>query len=200
MTSPLQPHAHPDAFAIDAQAETSDAEWVVARGLAYLCDGLPRVAPANELRTRLLTSARRPGRLVRFADQVAKHLDVTLAKAQELLERIDDATAWTHQLPDVSFLWVEGGPSVAAAVRGFTRVTAGCEFPEHEHLGDELVLVLQGGFEDAARGLCFRAGDVDRMPAGSTHTFRALPGGTDLLKLSIVQVGVRALGQVFEPR
>ena len=165
-----------------------------------MSEALPELSPAPELRERLLGDARSEGRLARFAGAVAELLDVGTAKAKELLERIDDPSAWSLELPGISFLWVEGGPSVANAVRGFVRVAAGQEFPDHEHLGDETVLVLQGGFEDVQRGKVFLPGDVDKMPTGTNHGFRALPGGPDLVKLAVVQTGLRAMGQEYLPR
>jgi hypothetical protein len=184
--------------AVDATAPQTTTQ--AAHALSVLSETLPQLSPSVELRARLLQSARSEGRLARFAGSVADMLDVSLGKAKQLLERIDDPAAWSLELPGVSFLWVEGGPAVAAAVRGFVRVSAGQEFPHHEHLGEELVLVLQGGFQDPSRGRVFRPGDTDRMPAGSSHAFRALPGGPDLVKLAVVHTGLRALGQDYLPR
>jgi quercetin dioxygenase-like cupin family protein len=200
--------ANVDAFLGDVQAEldrdpAGDAQLqadAAGIGLLHLSEALPAVAPPVSLRERILDGAHSEGRLARFAGAVAELLDVGLDKARALLDRIDDPAAWSHELPGISFLWVEGGPRVAVALRGFVRVDAGQEFPEHEHLGDEIVLVLQGGFEDVARGRVFRPGDIDRMPTGTSHGFRALPDGPDLLKLAVVQTGLRALGQDFLPR
>lgn len=193
---PRSTDAELDRFLSDL-AEDADAAGL---GLLRLSEALPEIAPPSELRERLLHDARSEGRLARFADAVADLLDIGTGKAKELLERIDDPSAWSLELPGISFLWVEGGPSVANAVRGFVRVAAGQDFPEHEHLGDETVLVLQGGFEDVQRGKVFRPGDVDTMPTGTSHAFRALPNGPDLVKLAVVQTGLRALGQEYLPR
>jgi quercetin dioxygenase-like cupin family protein len=169
-------------------------------GLLALCDGLPEIEPPASLRARVLEDAVLPSRFGRFAEQVAELLDVGLDKARELLARIDDPAAWSHELPGVSFLWVEGGPRVAQAVRGFVRVQAGLEFPHHEHLGDEVTLVMQGAFEDHDRKRVFRPGEVDHMRQGTSHGFRVVPDGPDLLKLAVVQTGLRALGQTYLPR
>ena len=197
-------HRELDVFLRELQGDDAADGGVAARdpelGLIAVCESLKPVAPSADLRARLLASADAPSRLARFADRVAELLDVGLDKARELLARIDDPSAWEEQLPGVSFLWVEGGPRVAAAVRGFVRVRAGLDFPDHEHLGDEVTLVLQGGFEDPERKLVCRAGDIDRMPTGTAHGFRALAGGTDLLKLAVVHTCLKALGQTYLPR
>jgi quercetin dioxygenase-like cupin family protein len=191
-----------DAFLdeLTAQLEGEQQPEAAGLGLLQLSEALPELAPPPGLRDRVLDAARGESRLARFAGAVSELLDVGLDKAKELLERIDDPAAWSLELPGIAFLWVEGGPRVASAVRGFVRVQAGVDFPDHEHLGQETTLVLQGGFEDVGRGRVFRPGDIDRMPQGTSHAFRALPDGPDLLKLSVVQTGLRALGQEYLPR
>jgi hypothetical protein len=62
------------------------------------------------------------------------------------------------------------------------------------------VLVLQGSFVDTTRGLTFTAGDTDVMKAGTSHAYYVPEGGPDLLKLSVTQEGLKALGQTFLPR
>jgi putative transcriptional regulator len=196
MSSRSEPVQQPsDAFL----RELADAD-AHALGLECLADALPARARAASLRARVLASAAQQPRLARFAAQVAELLDVGLERAHALLARLDHASAWTPELPGISFLWVDGGPRVADALRGFVRVHAGQEFPEHAHLGDEVTLVLQGGFEDPTRGRVFRPGDLDRMAAGTSHHFRAADGGVDLLKLSVVHAGIRALGHSYLPR
>jgi quercetin dioxygenase-like cupin family protein len=198
--TPVKPRdAKPDAFLDELADEGVGADELAGLGLLRLSESLGEIAPPPSLRARILADAEPSARLGRFASTVAELLDLGIDKAKQLLERIDDPSAWVEELPGISFFWVEGGPRVAGAVRGFVRVDAGHDFPEHEHLGDEVILVLQGGFEDAARGLSFHAGDIDRMPQGTAHAFRALPG-VKLLKLSVVQTGLRALGHTYLPR
>lgn len=169
-------------------------------GLAALLDELTPLPAAADGRSRLMAAATRQHRLARFETQVAELLDVGLEKARELLARIDDPNAWSRELPGIAFLWVEGGPRVEGALRGFLHVDAGQAFPHHEHLGDEVSLVLQGGFEDRGRGRVFRAGDIDRMSGGTEHAFRALSDGPDLLALAVIQTGLCALGRKFVGR
>jgi hypothetical protein len=196
-------HDRQDAFLSElersllAHGESAD---VAAPGLVQLSESLPRLSPPAALRERLMQSAHLENRLARFANRVAELLDVSAAKAALLLQGLDDPSVWSAELPGIEFCWVEGGPARAAAVRGFVRVQPGVDFPEHEHLGDEVVLVLQGGFEDRARQRVFRPGDVDRMAADSSHSFRALPHGPALLTLAVVETGLRALGHTYLPR
>jgi hypothetical protein len=184
----------------DFLRELGEVEPSGALALEVLAEGLTPLTAPPDLRARILGNLGARSRFEHFTAQVAELLDLALEAARAVLARVDDSAAWTPELPGISFLWVEGGRLVANAVRGFVRVQAGLEFPEHEHFGVEYTLVLQGGFEDRERGRVFRPGDIDRMGEGTSHGFRALPGGTDLLKLAVVQKGLCALGQRYLPR
>ncbi|MET0387527.1 MAG: hypothetical protein ABW321_16270 [Polyangiales bacterium] len=184
-----------DRFLSDLEALEGSAAPEL--GLLALVDEVSPLTAAPDQRSRLMAAATRQHRLARFESQVAELLDVGPDKARELLGRIDDPTAWSHELPGISFLWVEGGPKVEGALRGFIRVEAGVDFPHHEHLGDEASLVLEGGFEDRGRGRVFRVGDIDHMAAGTEHAYRALSDGPDLLALAVIHTGLCALGKKF---
>ena len=88
----------------------------------------------------------------------------------------------------MELLHVQGGRRVAGAITGFVRIEAGLAFPEHEHLGEEAVLIVAGRCEDAGR--IHQPGDIVRMPASSRHSFRVCPG-PDLVYLAVVQRGMR---------
>jgi len=194
-----------DAFLDDMRAldDSESAELKsqpAGLGLLQLSEALePSTAPAS-LRARLLAELPVTRRFERFAASVAKLLDIGLERANALLDRLDDAAVFTTEMPGVEFFWVEGGPRVANAVRGFLRVAAGTTFPEHEHLGEETVLVLQGAFTEPGSGRTVRAGETDVLSAQSSHTFHAPPDGPDLLMLQVTAVGVRVGEHTYLPR
>lgn len=175
----------------DMSPETSTPA-AVAEAFAALSLGLPPVAPAPGLRERLLAAAARPEqRWAPFASRLARLIDVAHDRARELLAAIVRPELWQRLLPDVDLLHLQGGPAVAGADVGFVRVAAGAAFPEHRHVGDERVLILQGGYTDD-RGQVARAGDLIELPAGSSHAFVALPG--DDLIYAVVVGGVEFPG------
>ena len=180
--------------------DLNELEETAGHGLVQLSEALAPVEPPSGAREKLLSSISTEGRFARFAEATAKLLDLGVDQAKALLDRLHDLSLFDNALPGISFYWCEGGPAVANAVRGFIRVAAGTNFPEHEHLGDEIVLVLQGSFVDTTRGITFHAGDSDIMKAGTSHSYYVPEGGPDLLKLSVTQVGLRAMGQLYSPR
>ena len=172
--------------------------------LQALAEALPWDGPSPEGgRDRLLAAAHVDGRFERFVETVAAMLDVETDTARELLDRIgapDGAPdGWYESmLPDVSLIDLEGGPAVANAITGFLRMPAGAEFPEHGHLGEEKVLVIQGSFEDLSSGRIVRPGDVAKMSEGSAHAFRVRPG-PDLVYMVVAEGGIRIGDQVLGP-
>jgi len=143
------------------------------------------------LRQALLEAASSQGRLWRFAEAVAGLADISVNRAQELLDSLDDPEAWERGLlPGVESLWVEGGPKAQGAIRGFVRVEEGVAFPEHDHLGPERVLILQGTVEDS-RGFIYRPGDIATAEPDDPHSFRPRPDGPDVLIFSVVAEGIR---------
>jgi hypothetical protein len=184
----------PDAFWRDVPDGT-DADL----GFACLSDTLAPVDPPASVRERILDAALPEERLARYADRITELLEVELAAARAVLARIDDPSAWFDLLPGIALLPAPGGPSVQNALRGFVRVRAGVEFPEHEHLGAESVMIMQGYYADGVTGEVFGPGDVPLHAEHSQHSFRVLADGPDLLGLVVAQGGLRAHGQTFLP-
>jgi anti-sigma factor ChrR (cupin superfamily) len=160
--------------------------------LTQLSLALPAPPPPPALRTRILDAALLGGRFDRFLGRVAALLDVTAARARELLALIDHAGVWRPGPAATSVIHLAAGARVAEANCGFVLVRAGAAFPEHRHLGSEHVLVLQGGFVDDT-GRRFRPGDEDIATAGSSHAFTAEPG-VDLVFLLVLEIGIEIAG------
>jgi len=144
-------------------------------------------APAG--RARLLAALETTHRFDDLEAEVAELLDLPPAEAARLLLDVDRASVWEPgPHAQCQLFHVRGGPHVADAVTGFVRIDPTAGFPEHEHLGPESVLVLQGAFRDAD-GRVVRAGELARMPAGSSHAFEVV-GDLPLLYLAVIQRGV----------
>jgi hypothetical protein len=183
-----------DAFGRDVEDAAA-----VDLGLSYVINELPAALPPIGFRDRLLGAALPEHRLARYAEPIAALLDIDVTAAEALIGRIDDPSAWFDFLPGISLLPVPAGPLAAGALRGFVRVRAGVEFPEHEHLGDEAVMIMQGYYSDSVTGEVFGPGDTPRMAVDTQHSFRVFADGPDLLGLVVAQGGLRAQGQEFLP-
>lgn len=180
--------------------ELEESDGVAGLDTLASAANVPTVASDPRARGRLLDAAQLSGRLWRFADQVAELLDVDIGRARALLDSVDDPSVWVPSAPGVESCWVEGGPRVRNAVRGFVRVGSGIAFPRHQHLGDETILILQGSYLDSVTGKVLRPGDTARMEQGSEHDVLAPADGMDLLTLVVVFNGVRVADQVHAPR
>lgn len=154
---------------------------------------LPKVA-----RERLLADATTLARFEQFADDVASLMDVSVAKANDWLSRLDEPDVWSETaIGAVKLFHLEGGPAVENAVTGFVRLAPNTEFPEHTHLGVERMLVVQGRLRDEA-GDVHGPGSLIERPAGMTHVVWA-ERGVPLVYLSVVQEGVEIFGLKFGP-
>lgn len=172
----------------DAGVAVDDAALGALGALAAALD--PRRPPPH-LRRRVRADARDAGRFERFVNPVAALADLSEARVRELLDGLAGGQGWEEgPVPGrSSTLWIDGGPAARGAIRGFLRVDAGVDFPEHEHLGDERILVMQGGLveEDGRRR---RPGEITRASAGTRHGFSVAPG-PDLLCFTVVRRGLR---------
>jgi quercetin dioxygenase-like cupin family protein len=182
-----------DAFLSDiSELEALDPSQLTAA----LDEGEPT---SDDLRSRLMAALPETSRFERFADTVSQLLDIDRTRAERLLDQLDNRALFYPMLPGIELYWVEGGPRVANAVRGFVRIAAGLEFPEHEHHGEEHVLVLQGAFRDPSQNRTFRPGEVSVMQVGTSHMHIVPEDGPDLLILSVIQEGVTVGAQRFWP-
>ncbi len=158
--------------------------------LADLAADLPTVTPSGSLRSRVLNAALPSGRFERFAAVTAELLDLPVQAARALLDRLGDGSVWGPGLtPAMQLFHVQGGAQVDGAITGFVRIESGSGFPDHEHLGDEQVLIIQGSCVDGA-GLVLKVGDRHHMSAGTSHGLTVRPG-PDLVYLAVVFGGIR---------
>lgn len=152
-----------EASAVERALE-SDAN-LAAELESYL--DLVAVAPPADVKARLLASTG-GGRFEKFADRMAKLLDVTIDRARELLGLIERPASWENPVPGISLIHFEGGPAYAAADCGFVRIAPGCKFPWHTHRGEEVSVILSGTMRDVD-GRVLGAGDELVHQQGTQH-------------------------------
>lgn len=182
-------------------AEGGEDDLETAAALALLA---PDVAPPPAMRDRIGRAVAAAHRFDDLEETIASLVDLPIERTRALLLSIDapkESAAWQRaewmSSPGIDLLHFEGGPAVAGAITGFVRVPSGTAFPEHEHVGDEAVLVMQGAFRDSD-GSVHGRGEVVRMPGGSYHSLEAI-GPVVLVYLAVVRAGVRIAGELLEP-
>jgi anti-sigma factor ChrR (cupin superfamily) len=171
-------------------------------GLDLVANALAAKAevPRPGVRDAILAKARSTGRYDRFAKTVAEMIDVDEASASSLLDGIDRKESWVKgPVPGVLLYHLSGGPKVDNCVVGFIRMEQGTVFPEHEHLGEERVLCLQGSYRDNVSGEVYRSGDTIVNPAHMSHDFVVRPGPA-LVYLVVLEEGVRIGPHVIRAR
>ena len=169
---------------------------------SWLALASPAAAPSEALTARIERSVATTHRFEDLEGRVAELLDVTPRDAAAMLLSIDDPSRWVPAFgaptsAPVELLHASGGPAVAGAVTGFVRMAPGTAFPEHEHVGEETVLLLSGSCEDAS-GEVFHRGDVARMRPGTRHHLRAI-GTVRLVFLAVIEGGLVVDGVTLGP-
>ena len=167
---------------------TDPPDSIDEEGLFALALTLPAETPPSGLRERILASLDPTSRFDAFVDEIARMIDLGKDAVRGLLAKIDDAAEWVAGPGPSRLIHLPYGPSLGEVDVGFVRVPAGETFPPHRHLGDERVLVLQGGYTDTD-GATVRRGETAFKPAESSHAFTASEG-PDLVFLVILKEGV----------
>jgi putative transcriptional regulator len=136
---------------------------------------VPVAPPAGALQ-RLMGQMEGPGRFARWGARVGAFLDVTEARARELLEAMANPDSWMPgPVEGVELMPVETGPAREGMMAAVVRLMPGVRYPRHTHLGREWNLVLEGGFrEDSGHEVW--PGDELEKTDGSLHDFTALDG------------------------
>jgi putative transcriptional regulator len=134
--------------------------------------GAEPVTPDARLRARTMRSLGRAGAYGKFADRIARLFDVPMDRAQELLRRIEDPSVFVPFLVSgVAMFPVQlGSSSLRGAVAAFGLLTPGATFPRHDHVGDEVTVVLDGAFRDESGREVWRGEELVKS-AGSNHDF-----------------------------
>ena len=177
-----------------AELERGDLE-ALTKALAELSD---TNAPSPTKRASLMAALAETNRFEELVGPVAEATDLSDDAASALLLAIDDPARWTEgPFPAVELLHFEGGPAVARAITGFVRVAPGGCFPEHDHLGSERVIILQGAVRDTATGETHRRGAILDAGPGVEHQLEVV-SSIPLVYLAVAQEGIR-IGDMVVP-
>lgn len=144
---------------------------------AWLSELREAVQPAASLGRIRLIRRSLEGHFEEFRGALVELFAIDYAQVDRLLHRISSGT-W-HAGPDegVEFQAVRVGDRLGESVGVVVRAAPGAMLSMHGHGGDELTLVLQGGFSEDDGHQLWR-GQLLHKPPGSEHSLTALPGPT----------------------
>ena len=129
------------------------------------------------------------GRFERFAARMGQIFDLAIERTRELLGWVEDPTKWVPSgLPGMKAIHFAGGPACAGADTGYVELAPGAAFPYHEHVGEEITLVLAGRVRDSD-GKIYGPGDEIVKSAGTRHEFWA--DGEETLVVAVRVFGVK---------
>jgi putative transcriptional regulator len=136
---------------------------------------VPGVEPTRGPLDGVLAQLQGGGRFTHFIPTLSEFFDIPEAQVRGLLDSLLDPAAWQPGPAEgVELIPVEVGPRLQGAMAGFVRIQPGAVFPRHQHHGEELNFLLQGGFRENGRDVW--RGDLVREPDGSQHSQLGLPG------------------------
>jgi len=159
--------------AIDSNTDLSESNsHRIESVLAVIGAATGECAPAPAMKGRLLAVVSTGQlRYAPFFSKICGLFDVNRDSVLHLFERSETDTEWQPgPHPSIQLLHLQGGAAVVGADVGLVRMPSGFIWPSHRHLGDERVLILQGGYDDDA-GKTYRAGDIHEMASGTVHGF-----------------------------
>ena len=158
---------------VTSDAERNELALLFAR-LAGLSE--PERSDLARGRARLLaTVSASDERFAPLFGKLTHFFDLSGEAIRSLFARAANEAEWQPgPLPGVSLFHFQAGPALSGFDTGFVRLKKGMPFPAHRHLGNERVLILEGGYFDQDRRW-YGPGDIHDMPAGSQHSLQMNP-------------------------
>jgi len=161
--------------------------------LAGVSESDPKVVARG--RARLLSTVNQSReRFAPLFDKLSQFFDLSADALRAVFERASNESEWEPgPLPWVSLFHFQGGPAVAGCDTGFVRLQKGTRFPPHRHLGNERVLVLEGGYHDQ-EGHWYGPGALHDMNHGSEHALR-MNAERDVLLAVVLAGQIEVVGE-----
>ena len=182
---------HPKNEEDEFLRELRDLDEASDDAIAPLANALPTASTDGGVRSRLLASTETTHRFEELVDVIANDADLPASRVDELLLAIDQPETWeSGPAPGIDLFHFDGGPKTARAITGFVRIETGGTFPEHGHLGAEVVVILQGEARDTRTGKVHGRGDRVTATPGDEHAL-VVTSDIPFVYLAVVEEGIR---------
>ena len=181
----------------EALVAALDADVSLAARLAELREvmaayaGVAAQTPPNaaERIDAIMDEVSRTNRFAHLAGTVAELLAIGRDEALTWLAGLDEPSNWGPGVLPGTRMWAVPTDREDLGVV-WLKMPPGMEFPQHEHLGDETVLVVQGRYIDH-EGRLHPPGSILREEPGTDHSFRIAEDGPEFICLALVGSGIR---------
>jgi len=137
--------------------------------------------PSTVVRQRLFRTLEGVERYQPFFGALQDIFDISEAALRAVLARIDEATGWSLH-GEARYFHFAPGPRMATQEAGVVRMAPGVVFPRHAHRAGEVTFVIDGLMND--RGRLYGPGSLVEANPGTTHDYRSVGVGRDLILLS----------------
>lgn len=156
---------------------------------------IKEMAPASILKDKLLQEVKKRAPYSAYKKEISSMTGVSEDKVIEIFSSMPRTSTWVDgPIPRCRlYPWPEH--SSREVIKTLVLMESGSHFPNHEHLGRELVFILQGHFRDS-NGKLYSPGEIIEKTAGSSHDFDVCDG-LDLVYLAVVDEGIRIGEQVL---
>lgn len=116
----------------------------------------------ERVKARLDESLAGGARFDHLVDAGAELFDLEPERVRALFASLDTPEAWAEgPAPKVHLMPVAPGKRAENSFAALVRLDPGATFPEHEHFGEERVLVLEGGYRSSGEKEEFWRGELD---------------------------------------
>lgn len=140
---------------------------------------VPEVQPSKQLKESIFAHIEQSGsqKFVGLTQRIAQFFKLPIQQIEEILETTKDVTlpVWEKAKIEGAYLHhFQAGGDFADAHCGLIYLKPSTKITEHEHLGKEYMLIIQGEVT-TSDGKTHQVGEVAVSPKGSSHTLVSGP-------------------------
>ncbi len=146
----------------------------ISSQLENIAQAAPELEPSKQLKQSIFAHIEQSGtkKFVGLTQRIAKFFKLPIQTIEEILETTKDLTlpVWEKAKIEGAYLnHFQAGGDMADAHCGLIYLKPGTKITEHEHMGKEYMLIIQGEVT-TSDGNTYQVGEVAVSSKGSSHT------------------------------
>lgn len=149
----------------------------ISQQLENIALSTPSVKPSTQLKDSIFSHIEKTG-IEKFSgliNRLTSFFQLPVSRIKEVLETTNDTnlSVWDKTTIEGAYLHhFKAGGNLSGAHCGLIYLEPGNEITEHEHLGEEQMLVLQGEVT-TSDGKTYQVGEIAISDGGTSHTLTA---------------------------